>query len=749
MPSCETACMTRGRVITKLKTIRQEFTHIINEDQRTAFLQKEIDFSSLAPSLEHFGLKRHHLTGDVPFDNVLDFPNSVSNNVVVDLEHMRGRLFKEKSFVRKWVKVLCISPVKFTDTQLDTKIKNVLKEYRILNKKKEKRPQLDLFLSSDFFNKPSSICSSSSSSSSSGHNKDSNIFLQNENKNLRDQLLIQKEVNLIQKEVNHDIMAENFEFNLKSKADDKTKVLLKRKIEELEELNAQNSEIKKSCLYKNNFDLKQKVIILTSEKEKLNDSCNILNSELKKVKHNLKSEQTLKSKYKTSNNDLRNKNKDLLKQLSIEKDENKLQLREGGSSHRYSDPVRKCFYALQGEANVSAINCRKVVSTVARELFNTDIKDSELPCDSTAQNLNAEMNVIALHQIGDEIKNSAHFTYACDGTSRQKSHFLEKHVVLSDGRTYVLPFSQIVRDDSDTLLESLISAFKQVCDVYCMDDSSSDKDVLFKEFIFKLKALMSDRASVMKCFDRKVAEFKSELLGEDDCSTHFLFCNAHFLLALSSAAEEAILSVTDGEKLGRDCEPVFKSFENAPEAGAVRVIHMTADVLGPRGDERHGCRENWVVFCKSKDINSLFSSYRSNRFNCLFQNASALLFHRDDIEPFLEKYAFQSELNLKLKSILSDLRCDKIMTHVAVLSFCHVFFTEPYWLLMNSKKTYFDFPSYVKKMESILEQWSLPKFDPLSACSVFPDFTCNTLILFSIFLILICLLEIEISLLPV
>ena len=46
---------------------------------------------------------------------------------------------------------------------------------------------------------------------------------------------------------------------------------------------------------------------------------------------------------------------------------------------------------------------------------------------------------------------------------------------------------------------------------------------------------MSDRAAVMKAFDEKMHQFKLSLLGTESTSTHFLYCNAHFLLALSSA----------------------------------------------------------------------------------------------------------------------------------------------------------------------------------------------------------------------
>lgn len=58
---------------------------------------------------------------------------------------------------------------------------------------------------------------------------------------------------------------------------------------------------------------------------------------------------------------------------------------------------------MQGEANVSASNSAKVVSTVSRELFNINV-ESNLLCISTALSFSAEASVIAMHQVGDAIK---------------------------------------------------------------------------------------------------------------------------------------------------------------------------------------------------------------------------------------------------------------------------------------------------------------------------------------------------------
>ncbi|GFR87131.1 hypothetical protein ElyMa_006068700 [Elysia marginata] len=60
---------------------------------------------------------------------------------------------------------------------------------------------------------------------------------------------------------------------------------------------------------------------------------------------------------------------------------------------------------------------------------------------------------------------------------------------------------------------------------------------------------MSDRAAVMKAFDRLLHEYRQNLLGEDNISTQFIFCNAHFLLGVASAAEDGVKVVEEKLKI--------------------------------------------------------------------------------------------------------------------------------------------------------------------------------------------------------
>ncbi|GFO13157.1 craniofacial development protein 2-like [Plakobranchus ocellatus] len=150
---------------------------------------------------------------------------------------------------------------------------------------------------------------------------------------------------------------------------------------------------------------------------------------------------------------------------------------------------------------------------------------------------------------------------------------------------------------------------------------------------------------------------------------------------------------------------------------------MTAEIVGPRGDEKNGCRQEWLGYLNTLNKKSLFTSYRRNRFNNVFFNATALLYHLDDLKTFLKDYVSHS--NNKLESILLDLE-DNILMFVAALSFFNEMLTEAYWDLMQSNRPYGQFLGYVSLMEKALKSWLADDFEPLNSSPVFEDFAPST-----------------------
>ena len=300
------------------------------------------------------------------------------------------------------------------------------------------------------------------------------------------------------------------------------------------------------------------------------------------LKNKVKTEQTVKNRYKVLNESHSMTLKDLL-----QCEEDKGPILKEKKFNQFSDDVRLMYMSLIGEANVA------------------------------------------------------------DGTSRDKKHYLERHVILNDKTEMSLGFTEIAVDDSVTLLEKTLEVLEDLSDSLCktstedVESNQKEKQEQFLEFLKKMKCTMSDRSSVNKSFNQRLSEYKQELLNGEDASTHFLFCNAHFLLGLVAATENALkFSENQMGKLGRDRDEKFDSFSNSSETSTFRLIRLATEVFGPRGDEKSGCRREWVAYLESLGKKSKFTCFRSNRFNNTFENASAIIHHKDDMVSFFNRLCF-------------------------------------------------------------------------------------------------------------
>ena len=77
----------------------------------------------------------------------------------------------------------------------------------------------------------------------------------------------------------------------------------------------------------------------------------------------------------------------------------------------------------------------------------------------------------------------------------------------------------------------------------------------------------------------------------------------------------------------------------------------------------------------------MIGNYRDNRFNALFQTAAEVFHHRNDFIAVLE---YVLKPNLKLKSVVADLKSEIIMTLVQYLGVIYLRITGPYWNLVTS-----------------------------------------------------------------
>ena len=191
----------------------------------------------------------------------------------------------------------------------------------------------------------------------------------------------------------------------------------------------------------------------------------------------------------------------------------------------------------------------------------------------------------------------------------------------------------------------------------------------------------------------------------EDCSTHFLHCNAHFLLGIADAIEASLKQIIEtefpGMKLGRDKSEKYSRFLTSKETPALRLVRLAAECLGPRGDEKSGAREEWLGHLQSVFEGCIFSSYRTNRFNNVPHNCTALIKHKDDIIDLIENKC--SHANLKLASVLDGILDNNIVSMIAAVACFNYIVTKPFWdLMQGDTHSYYDFPPFVKKLKTFL-----------------------------------------------
>ena len=104
-----------------------------------------------------------------------------------------------------------------------------------------------------------------------------------------------------------------------------------------------------------------------------------------------------------------------------------------------------------------------------------------------------------------------------------------------------------------------------------------------------------------------------------------------------------------------------------------RYIRLACECLGPRGNDKSGCRDSWEAYCHLVERRSRIMSFKSNRFNNLFQAAAALHFHRSDISDCLG-----AKENRKIESMFQDNLCDTVDTQLIALGLLYHRVTGPH-----------------------------------------------------------------------
>ena len=199
------------------------------------------------------------------------------------------------------------------------------------------------------------------------------------------------------------------------------------------------------------------------------------------------------------------------------------------------------------------------------------------------------------------------------------------------------------------------------------------------------------------------------------------------MLGLSSSCDKVLkecqkeITQEKGHGLGRDAIGKFVMFRSSGESAASRYVRTACDVLGPRGDEKNGCRIQWEAYC-SEVVNehSKITSFRMNRFNNYFHGAASLFYHRNHILDFLVNY--KTDLNLKIESVLYDCQSEELQTFIRSLGIIYYGITGPFWNMLHGNVQYVDLYLYVQRMLQCFREWSEDASPLLVGACIWPEF---------------------------
>ena len=373
------------------------------------------------------------------------------------------------------------------------------------------------------------------------------------------------------------------------------------------------------------------------------------------------------------------------------------------SDGSFAENIRMCVIELTG-LEVAVEKVTSTIETVSKHLFGTHFKKCDQPTKTTVQSIVDDGHYLAKTFISQQLAETENWGINRDGTTRRKQKILDTSITLATGEILSLGFNQVAHETAVTINDIT----KQHMDELATMNLSDDKHTYIKESLEKLSFTMSDRASNEKKADRLLDEWRDEVLknSEEDQKQKVLHfhCMAHVLLgfhryiAMDRKSHESSIVAENGE-LGCDALPVFK-FWRTKGTVVERTIRMVSEVFGPSGDHHGGC-DLWEAHCAANGIKSVIGNYKDNRFNALFQTAAEIHLHRHDFMVVLNSV---KSPNLKLKSVIADLKSEKIMIIVQCLGLIYLKVTGPYWnLVTGSQVPYLELYHEIRNILTFLE----------------------------------------------
>ena len=212
---------------------------------------------------------------------------------------------------------------------------------------------------------------------------------------------------------------------------------------------------------------------------------------------------------------------------------------------------------------LQGVGCSDVIRSVSRHLFGVEFDEHSLPSKTTNLRIADQTHSLAKFHIAEEMANKQYDLYT-DGTSKNTKKHIGFELTLEDKKVLSLGFDPAACENVQTVLDLTVIKLSELALLYLPDNSAQQLKNMLRNMVG-----MIDRANTMKAFDRQLDSLRTEV-ANPEIQLEFLYCNAHFLLGLTTAAEKALTGVAKERglkgKLGRECLVHFNASKNQSAA---------------------------------------------------------------------------------------------------------------------------------------------------------------------------------------
>ena len=408
---------------------------------------------------------------------------------------------------------------------------------------------------------------------------------------------------------------------------------------------------------------------------------------------------------------LRSENKDLEQLVAVLEDDGVVTFADG----RFTDEIREVIMNLVA-LGVSINKVNDVIHVVMRTLANKKVDQIRLPSDGTKKQIMEEARILAQIQVAEEMLTEGDGVMGNvlhgDGTTKYHRKYQNFQVTTKDNKTLSFGLGEMACGDAASTLQEFTS---MVDEITASIAKESDKEITFAKLMESINSTMSDQGPINPIFNAQLKVMRENLLptaienwdtltsSEQDELKKMgnFFCKLH-LLANFGTETDSYLKEFEQLSLHEEYETNF-AFTSSKECGAFRLIRTTCKAYHKRGCDKSGVGDHFESFLQSRGVKCHLASFVGNRFNIVYHNAAAIYYHRDALKDFYHAWPNQNNL---LSAVNEDLNNKLFLAETRALGMIDKIVTGPFWRIVENVDNIFSINPYIKKMNSVLNDWS-------------------------------------------